>query len=93
MQQHQAMPIRSTLRLLIARENVERAASGQPPLTQHRLALDTGLPPSVINGLVTNRTQRVDYKTLDRLCAYFNVQPGDLLTYTPEDDTDSQSAP
>lgn len=80
----QAMPIRCTLRLLVARENVKRAQEGQPQLSQQQIARDTGLPPSVVNGLVTGRSQRVDFKTLDRLCTYFKVQPGDLLVWEPD---------
>ncbi len=75
------MPVKSTLRLLIARENVRRAETGQPPLTQQQVATATGLPLSVVNGLMTGRSQRVDFKTLERLCSFFHVQPGDLLVY------------
>lgn len=77
------MPVRCTLRLLVARKNVERVASGQPELTQQRIADESNVPLSVISGLITNRVTRVDYGTLDKLCRYFNVQPGDLLVWEP----------
>ncbi len=81
--------VRSTLRFLIARENAERARSGARPLTQQHIAEETGLSPSVINGLVVNRAHRVDYKTIDRLCRFFKVQPGDLFEYVSEDEADT----
>lgn len=80
------MTIKCTLRLLIARENVRRAEQGQPTLSQATVAHETGIAPSVINGLVTGRTQRVDFQTIDRLCAFFKVQPGELFVWEPEND-------
>lgn len=79
------MTVRSRLRVLIASENLKRAQAGLDALTQQQIAAEAGLPLSVVNGLVTNRAGRVDFKTLDRLCRYFKCQPGDLLTYEPED--------
>lgn len=78
-----SMPVRSTLRRLIALENVKRAEQGRPSLTQQEIARDTGLPLSVVNGLATGRSQRVDFKTIDKLCEYFHVQPGDLFEHIP----------
>jgi putative transcriptional regulator len=43
---------------------------------------ETGLSKQTVYSLMTNRMTRVDLKTLDVLCAYFNVNPGDLLQYT-----------
>ncbi len=81
--------VKSTLRFLIARENAERARRGIRPLTQQQIADETGIAPSVINGLVVNRAHRVDYKTIDRLCRFFDVQPGDLFEYIPEEQGDA----
>lgn len=80
----QPMTVRCTLRLLIARENVRRAEQGLPPLSQAEVAANAKLPPSVVNGLVTGRQQRVDFKTIDRLCSFFKVQPGELFVWDPE---------
>lgn len=79
------MTVKSRLRVLIASENLRRAQSGKDALTQQQIAVEAGLPPSVVNGLVTNRAGRVDFKTLDKLCRYFKCTPGDLLAYEPED--------
>jgi DNA-binding Xre family transcriptional regulator len=82
-----SMAVRCTLRLLIAQENVRRAQQGQPTLSQADVAASAKLPPSVVNGLATGRQQRVDFKTIDRLCTFFKVQPGELFVWEP--DTDS----
>ncbi len=70
--------------MLIAQENVKRAEAGQEALTQQHIAHETGLPLSVVNGLVTGRNQRVDFKTLDRLCTFFAVQPCEILEHVQE---------
>lgn len=81
----QPMTIRCTLRLVLAEENVRRVREGRPSLSQRELAAETGIPPSVINALATDRNQRIDYKTLNRLCTYFKLQPGALFIWEPEE--------
>lgn len=79
------MTVKSRLKVLIASENLKRAQAGQELLSQQQIARETGLPPSVVNGLATNRAGRVDFKTLNKLCRYFKCQPGDLLVYEPDE--------
>src|SRR5690242_1965978 len=82
------MPVRSNLRLLLAQANVERARRGQPPLSLRQLALETGISASVIAALAADRSQRIDYGTIDRLLRYLNtflaIGTGDLLVWEPE---------
>jgi len=80
------MAVRSRLKLLIAERNVERVRTGQPTLTLRSLAAETGLARSTVNGLTTPRANRIDFKTLNALCRYFDVQPGAILEYVPEHD-------
>jgi DNA-binding Xre family transcriptional regulator len=84
-----AMPVKCVLRLVVARENVKRVESGQLPLTQQQIARETGLPLSVVSGLITGRSQRVDFGTLGKLCKFFHAQPGDLLVWESDDDSDA----
>ena len=79
------MTVRCTLRLLLAEENVKRVREGKQSLSQRELAAQTGIPPSVINALATDRNQRIDYKTIDRLCTFFQVQPGALFVWEPDE--------
>ncbi len=80
------MTVRSRIKLLIAERNLERIKQGLPEITQRDIAADSQLPLSTVNGLITGRAGRVDFRTLNRLCRYFNVQPGELLEYIPDDD-------
>lgn len=76
--------VKSRLKVLIAERNLERARQGQEPLTVRGVALAAGLAPSVVGGLTSNRSQRIDFATIDKLCRFFSCQPGELLEYTPE---------
>jgi putative transcriptional regulator len=76
--------VRSALRKLIARENLKRAEDGLPPLSQAQIARESGVPQSVISTLSANKSRRIDFDTIDGLCKFFNIQPGDLFDYSPE---------
>lgn len=78
------MPVKFALRKLIARKNLERADAGLPPLTQTEIAQGSKVSQSVISNLLANRSERIDLKTIDRLCAFLGVTPGDLFDYTPD---------
>ena len=65
------MPIRLRLREILE----ERAMS------QTDLQLLTGLGYSSINAMYHNKTERVEFATLDVLCSVLRVQPGELLEY------------
>lgn len=82
------MPVSCRLRLLIARLNVERAEKGQPALSLRRLAQESGVSQSVLVALHTERSQRIDFATIDKLLSYFNrflpVSINDLLTWELE---------
>ena len=88
MHRHPTM-IRSRLGILLAEENVKRANAGQPRLTQTQLAKQTNVPLRTINHLAQNKNTRIDHITLDRLCKYFGVQPGDLFEYIPDSEADA----
>jgi DNA-binding Xre family transcriptional regulator len=81
------MPVSCHLRILLARLNLERAKQGQPAVSLRRLAQESGVSQSVLFALHTERNQRIDYATLDRLLCYFScflpVRMDDLLTWEP----------
>jgi DNA-binding Xre family transcriptional regulator len=77
------MTVRSRLKLLIAERNLERIKPGLPEITLRQIAAESQLPLSTVSGLTSGRAGRVDFRTLDKLCRYFNVQPGELLEYVP----------
>ena len=79
------MTISCKFRVLLARVNVERAKQGQPALSLRRMAEESGVSLSVLAALNTDRSQRIDYATIDQLLIYFNtyfkVTTNDLLTW------------
>lgn len=80
--------VRSALRKLIARENLRRAENGLPPLSQAQIARESGVPQSVISTLSANKSRRIDFDTIDGLCKFFNIQPGDLFDFSPDVSTE-----
>lgn len=78
------MAVKSALRRLIAQENLRRADTGEPELSQAAIARASGVPQSVISTLINGKSERIDFKTINGLCNYFKVRPGDLFDYTPE---------
>lgn len=73
--------------IFLAQLNLERAKQGQPAVSLRRLAQESGVSQSVLFTLHTERNQRIDYATIDRLLSYFNcflpVRMDDLLTWEP----------
>lgn len=78
------MAVRSRLKIILAEHNTERIRSGLEPRTVRSLAEEIKLSPSVITGLTSGRARRVDFETLDKLCRVLNVQPGDILQFSPD---------
>jgi putative transcriptional regulator len=76
--------VKSRLKLLINQRNSIRIQEGQPELTIRQLAIDAGVPPSVVSGLTSGRAQQVHFKTLDKLCKALECTPGDILEYSPD---------
>lgn len=44
----------------------------------------TGINRNTISNLYYGKLKRADYKTLNRLCKFFNCQVGDILVYEEE---------
>lgn len=54
-------------------------AEKDPQLSQRQLAKETGLSPTTINKLFTNKFDRIDVNTVETLCAYFNTEVGEIF--------------
>lgn len=54
-------------------------------VSQYRLAQDTGIATSTINNLCNNKTTRIDFSVLDKICAYLNCDISDILHYDPNE--------
>lgn len=49
------------------------------------LADKVGITPANLSILKNNRARAVRFSTLDAICRQLNCQPGDILTYSPDD--------
>jgi putative transcriptional regulator len=60
-------------------------------ITYAAIRAATGLAMNTISGLANDRADRVAFSTVERLCIYFDCQPGDLFVRVadeaPEDST------
>lgn len=75
------MPIRNRIRALMG----EREAETGQRVTAKAICQATGITEKTLSRLINNETARIDFETLERLCAYFNCQPGDILIWISED--------
>ena len=67
------------LPVLINQYNNQIFATGGERLTQTLLAEKTGIAASTISRLFNGTAQRYDAQTVEKLCAFFKCQVGDLL--------------
>lgn len=56
---------------------------GAKRIKMAEVARGAGLAKGTVAGLYYDRTRMVDYRVLDKLCAYLGVGVGDLLVYVP----------
>lgn len=54
---------------------------GERRLKMSDVVKNTGLAKATVHNLYHDRVTRVDYHVIDKICAYLNCQPGDLLEY------------
>lgn len=53
-------------------------------VTYHQITQATGIFNSTLSRLANNRFDGIGMNVLDRLCVFFNCQPGDLLIQVPD---------
>lgn len=69
------MPILNKLRVLIAQKEVAENRR----LSYRQIASEANVSLSILSSYAMQKVNRFDGETLEKLCRYFNVQPGDLL--------------
>lgn len=57
---------------------------GERRMSIAELQRQTGLSYVTLHGLYSDKTTRVDFETLNRICKALDVQPGDILEYAPD---------
>ena len=53
-------------------------------ITYSDILASTGVSTTTLTRLANDRSDMVALSTIDRLCAYFQAQPGDLFIYAEE---------
>jgi putative transcriptional regulator len=80
------MPIIVNLDVMLARRKIK----------SRELAAHVGITEQNLSLLKSGKVRGIRFGTLERICAYLDCQPGDLLEFrpgepTPDDDTDLSS--
>jgi putative transcriptional regulator len=80
------MPIIVNLDVMLARRKIK----------SRELAAHIGITEQNLSLLKSGKVRGIRFGTLERICAYLDCQPGDLLEFrpgeaTPDDDTDISS--
>ena len=57
-------------------------------ITYDDIWTQTGVSRNSLTKLANDRSAMVGLSVIDRLCAYFHCQPGDLFVYTENDESD-----
>lgn len=52
------------------------------------LAENVGITNANMSNLKTGKAKAIRFSTLDRICKILKCQPGDILEYTPDGDSD-----
>ena len=54
-------------------------------ITAYRLRKDKVIGTASIEKLLGNQKGHIDTRSIERLCAYLNCQPGDIMEYVPDE--------
>jgi putative transcriptional regulator len=73
------MAIYNKLKILIAEKEFREGRK----LTYRTISKETGISTTTLTKYI-NQGGGIDAGTLEKLCEYFNCQPGDLLVYSAE---------
>ena len=73
--------IQCRLRELMAAKSREERGR----ITYEKIRAETGVNKNTLTRVANDRAGMVALSTIDRLCAYFECQPGDLFIYTTDE--------
>ena len=57
---------------------------GEKRLKMSEVVRETGLAKGTVHALYHDRVTKVDYRVLDKLCAFLDCEVGDILVYTKD---------
>jgi putative transcriptional regulator len=82
----QDMAIYNRLKILIAEKEFREGRK----LTYRTISQETGISTATLVLYMKQGVKNIDTGTLERLCEYLNVQPGDLLMYSKDSPQDNK---
>jgi len=65
-----------------------KALLADKSMTQKELAIATGIRPPTISAICVGSAKQLPVGVLDKICAVLNCQPGDILEYVPDNETE-----
>ena len=74
------MAIYNRLKILVAEKELREGRK----LPYRTIAKETGISKTTLSLYMRQEVKNIDTSTLERLCEYLGVQPGDLLMYSTE---------
>ncbi len=83
------MAIYNKLKVLLAEKEIRENRK----LSHRTVAQEAGIPLSVLTLYMSQKVRRFDVETLQKLCRYFGVQPGELLVYSEDPPNHDPSKP
>lgn len=78
----QEMAIRYQLLTQIERKKIREGRK----LTYRVIASESGVSTNTLSKMKNQSLDQIGRITLDKLCKYFNCQPGDLIIYIPDEE-------
>lgn len=78
----QPMAIRYQLLTQIERKKIRESRK----LTYRIIASESGVSTNTLSKMKNQSLDQIGRVTLDKLCKYFNCQPGDLIIYIPDEE-------
>ena len=63
---------------------------GERRLKIAELSRETEIPRNALTLLYRDEASRIDVATIDKLCAFFECEVGDLLEYLPDSDSETR---
>jgi putative transcriptional regulator len=82
------MAIYNKIKVLIA----EKELRENRKLPHRIVAQEIGIPSSVLTLYTSQKVRRYDVQTLEKICRYFECQPGDLLVFSDDAPTKQKAA-
>jgi DNA-binding Xre family transcriptional regulator len=92
--QEMTMPVKSRIKVLLAERNLDRARSGERPISVRGLAEATGITHSALVKLVNGKSGMISFETLDKLMQFFGTKDlNEILEYVPPEERIEEPQP